>query len=1026
MPVVGTLTTEIEFKVLRGAEAINQIDRMVDTVERLGASNSRIAGALRQAAAGIEGLDDSSTLAAARLTLLADNLDDVQRRLIVTTEEVEKSRQELERLGGLDAAKKAAEQIQVLTDEARKLDSSLEKMSTDEAARALVRLTAIEKEITAYQQLSDALKKTEGDERTRIRTLEETVRLQEKALSQLRALAQSSKPYGPPTPPPPTRLPGGGGGGGGPGPIDGRGLNRTELSSILSMLMSGRVSATMLAQAVFRMGGAFMKALLPVGGLLAPIIAGFGILQSRIGQLTQLVNSARPELRGMVADFQSLGSVDLGGLLIQLDEITNMMKSMGAVDAEGAARNIAQIADTFQFLDVKPGNFEEVARQIEQALRSVSYEPLRGTGIEVDRLQANLESLAEQGFGKAQLRAQMFAQLTEFAMAKAGDAAAQAGREYLTLGGIMASIKENTSRIALEPEMQQAVTDLTSAFASLDAQIKIFSGSMASVLAPVVRAGADLFRGLLAAVNGVITGIADVMDDLAAVADNPLVRFFYDNPLAKALSPIQGFLVDNAKGIREWAASTRSAAVDSTNLMMAVRTMTNEWANAEPIEKATAALGYLAQKGSVTATALQQIQMVAGITAEDMRILTQKNIQFAREQGYAADVVKEMEDALAAFEAGLPGAINGLQGFTDTSKEANDAIRKMQSDIQSGFGIADTITNWANAMTQFNESATPANAWQLARAMEGLMTAAIEGGPEKIAMLRGEFEALFKGGFINQEMFNKLMQVADAAEAILKPWEEQADNLNRKLKDEAPSAAFANNTISNVVTPLETVTEQSVVAQAALDDYYAKIDESKLHPLITPQLFMASTWGGGAGYAGPPGGGPRAGISTAGVGASDDQRLFNSIDRTAKKLDAVALSGQSYLDSLNAIGEKVTTEKAQQDFWDMWRDLGFGATGGGGGGGGGGTDLDTTIEQIRALLRAVNEAIAIGIRGGVRIGTEGNTVPFEPGTFLNAQGGQLTVDTIVIRGVWDFADPATRRQIVKELEQALRELKDEL
>lgn len=96
-----------------------------------------------------------------------------------------------------------------------------------------------------------------------------------------------------------------------------------------------------------------------------------------------------------------------------------------------------------------------------------------------------------------------------------------------------------------------------------------------------------------------------------------------------------------------------------------------------------------------------------------------------------------------------------------------------------------------------------------------------------------------------------------------------------------------------------------------------------------------------------------------------------------------------------------------------------------GGGGGGGQSLEATIEQIRRLIEEVNRAISIASRGGVRVGTGGNVIPFEPGSFVDTRGGEISIGTILIRGVWDFADPAAKRQIIRELEEALKNLRAE-
>ena len=107
-------------------------------------------------------------------------------------------------------------------------------------------------------------------------------------------------------------------------------------------------------------------------------------------------------------------------------------------------------------------------------------------------------------------------------------------------------------------------------------------------------------------------------------------------------------------------------------------------------------------------------------------------------------------------------------------------------------------------------------------------------------------------------------------------------------------------------------------------------------------------------------------------------------------------------------------------------DLAGPATGGGGGGGGGGAgDIGASIEEIRQLFRNIGNLIKIGTNNGVFFSPAGNTIPLGgPNEFLNTKGGSL-IQTVNIRGIWDFADPAAKRQIIKELEEALAGLKRE-
>ena len=103
--------------------------------------------------------------------------------------------------------------------------------------------------------------------------------------------------------------------------------------------------------------------------------------------------------------------------------------------------------------------------------------------------------------------------------------------------------------------------------------------------------------------------------------------------------------------------------------------------------------------------------------------------------------------------------------------------------------------------------------------------------------------------------------------------------------------------------------------------------------------------------------------------------------------------------------------------------------GGGGGGGGGGSareDKLLAIEEIRKFIEQVNKAVKAGISGGVVYSTAGNAIPIGgPGEFVKNEGG-VNVGTINLRGVWDFADPAAKREIVRQLQEALAQYQKEV
>ena len=84
------------------------------------------------------------------------------------------------------------------------------------------------------------------------------------------------------------------------------------------------------------------------------------------------------------------------------------------------------------------------------------------------------------------------------------------------------------------------------------------------------------------------------------------------------------------------------------------------------------------------------------------------------------------------------------------------------------------------------------------------------------------------------------------------------------------------------------------------------------------------------------------------------------------------------------------------------------------------------IEEIKKFMEQVNKAVLAGIRGGIVYSTAGNAIPLGgPGEFVKNEGG-VNIGTVNLRGVWDFADPAAKREIVRQLQEALAQFEREV
>lgn len=1016
MTTIASLVTELSFEVTRGAEAVAAVERIQRAVEVLGSSASRITGQLQQTADSIRQVEGSSSLAAVEIDLLGRRVDETSQKLNAAKGRVDEARAALDRLGGEAAGRTAADRIRQLGEELVALEEKMR--STGKAtAEEFARMSAIPDQIASLQELANAFVKVGKEDEEFNRILREMIRLLKEAEAaslrlspvlgpprprglmtpeELRRRYADASVQGPPTPP---RPPGGGVGG----------FNRTELTSLLSMLRSGNISATALTQVLFRLGATAMKALLPIAGALAPAIAGFAFLKSRVGELVQQIQTSRPEVQGLAADFKSLGAIDLGGLLTQLDSTFNLLRSMNATDPGATTGQIAQIADITQFLDARPNNLNQAIQAIEQSLRTLNFESLRQFGFEVDNLDAEFKKLAEEGIGQAELRTRALAALGTQALDRSAEAARQAGAEYMTLQGIIDSIKEGVNRLALNPEIQAATTNLIAAFASLDAIIKSLTGTMEGGFATVIDKIADGFRALMFVAHGLIATVGAVAEVLGTIEEK----------------------VTGNTWLKNWGQNAVAAANSSHDLMMAVRAMVTDFSHMEPVERATLAITYLAQQGSLTAVALGQIQSVAGITAEEMRLIEQRAVASAHELGLNAAAVKSVRDAFRSWSETMPAVDNSLAGFAPTIGDASDALKKFYSDINQGQSIVETVKGFAVAWDEMNNSLTVSSAVNALGQLNRVIEMVAINGMESFELLRLQAQAAFEVGLINEAELNKAIEGYDAVAAVVAPIAENMEEVRNRMK-----AAATDNGLNTLQTDVVNTGNAALTfagnlgqATAAIQVLQAQAAQG-VHMPFTTSVSMGGLAGGGGGVRTSPT--TRGPVRVTGVTADPGRGVRPPGTPTVLSRNDISTSGRR--DEAGAApprppaapGPKpeIALDNAVGNLLDAF---GLGKKGGGGGGGGSAADdFAVTLEQIRALMRAVNEAIAIGIRGGVRIGTEGNVVPFEPGTFLNAQGGMLTVDTIVIRGVWDFADPATRRQIVKELEQALRELKDEL
>jgi hypothetical protein len=345
----------------------------------------------------------------------------------------------------------------------------------------------------------------------------------------------------------------------------------------------------------------------------------------------------------------------------------------------------------------------------------------------------------------------------------------------------------------------------------------------------------------------------------------------------------------------------------------------------------------------------------------------------------SASAVQFGEDAESAFQQGA------------------SAAEMFRQSVSQGFGVVDSIRGVAEAFREMDEGITPTNALQTIQAIDQAFGSLLQGGQESLDRMRDQILTFFQAGFIDRETFEALSTSLGHIQEVARPMLEEVGRFEGILGESqsaAQTAAVTNN--QSLVPSVYNVSDGFITAAGSVDLFISRLGAipSSISVGVGVVPGVVARHRAGVAERQQAGAGSLPSSIARGEGAvRGDNTLRRNFDDFKKGIDAV-------------IGDLPPVR------------------GGGGGGGGGGGRL-ASIEDIRNLFRELNRAILIGLRGGVLFSTAGNTIPAGgPAEFLNTKGGTL-IQTVNIRGIWDFADPAAKRQIIKELEEAIRNLKRE-
>jgi hypothetical protein len=355
----------------------------------------------------------------------------------------------------------------------------------------------------------------------------------------------------------------------------------------------------------------------------------------------------------------------------------------------------------------------------------------------------------------------------------------------------------------------------------------------------------------------------------------------------------------------------------------------------------------------------------------------------------------------------------------------------------------------AQSFRDFEDGVTGQEATRLLTNLDAVMQNLIQNGTEGFHKLREAAVAALSSGLIDQAGFDAVIQSWEDAQVVLGPLITEAEKINGEIAETDTAAGSAARTMNTELQPsLSTTAELAGNAIVQFEGMREAL--AALPAVVNIEIIVGLS-------------GPGAGLITGGVGSisiRNSAGSFSSANSPTKSPSNTAkgtrfpglpprdttrpsesrLGVPPPINELKDIGAAADSQRAAaavlEDAANSWIDnintFGDGFLGprpGGGGGGGGSTAQDdflATLAEIQAFFIQVNKAILGGIRGGLAFSTAGNAIPLGgPGQFINSQGGVL-VEQVNLRGVWDFADPAAKREIVRQLREALAAFGDEV
>lgn len=580
-------------------------------------------------------------------------------------------------------------------------------------------------------------------------------------------------------------------------------------------------------------------------------------------------------------------------------------------------------------------------------------------------------------------------------------------------------------------DLPQTITDLGRAFETLNFE------SLRDVGAPVTQLQNEL------------KALGDVSDNVARDFASNFLAVWAQSPevmreaaaAAEAESKSFAGLGESIKGIWESIANNEFVMTAVQELVVALKSL---FVALQPL---IAGFGYLlvaAIKG-FTKVAIAAVKVIEDLARGLAGFLDAISLEGSHLDGMA-NTVRDWADEMAAategtfeFNQEIKNTPYDLEEVNDAITETVDRVKQFRDAVSGGLGVVGSLRNAASALRDFQTEATHTNALTYLESLDSAMGQLAEHGTASLSALREQLGRLNQAGYIDDTQYRMLAEQFAAVERAAAPLMEEVKRVERAYGDNksaAEKAASAMNTqmtpsLSGVGSMADTVAGQVAGLTGQVQTLQAAMAAgAHMNISVSGGIPTMGAVGGGTRIIRVGGGGgprritygrpPRRPTTTRRTGTYRSTYSEGNRPRTVTRGNRNIISPEAR----NAVNRRTGGIRVGQSGLEGIFPYLPPASGGGGGGGGGGGRANplANLKKVQELFRQINIAIAQGIQQQTGFNVAGSPIPIKD--FITTKGG-TTIGTVNIKGVWDFADPAAKRAIIRELEGTLNKLKRE-